>query len=249
MTSLTPQGPPERTIHCMDALTWLRGSGIMPGASVVTSMPDISEVGMDLTSWRAWFGEAAALCVGLVEPTQAALFYQSDIKLDGRWIDKGALVIRAAEDAGAHVLFHKVISRRQPGLLSHGRPGYTHLIAVSRELRCPDELEIPDVIIDPGPVAWVRAMGVRAAAHGVRFVRDVAKARCVVDPFCGVGTIPAVANLLGLDAIGVELSRKRAERARELVLRTADLEAPARAKIGPWDVNRMNHGATQDPQG
>ena len=37
---------------------------------------------------------------------------QSDIKRDGRWIDKGAMVIRAAEDAGARVLFHKIVLRR-----------------------------------------------------------------------------------------------------------------------------------------
>jgi tRNA G10 N-methylase Trm11 len=38
----------------------------------------------------------------------------------------------------------------------------------------------------------------------------------VVDPFCGLGSALAVANALGMDAIGVELSRKRAEKAREL---------------------------------
>jgi hypothetical protein len=38
----------------------------------------------------------------------------------------------------------------------------------------------------------------------------------VVDPFCGVGTMLAVANGHGLDAIGVELSRRRAARAMKL---------------------------------
>jgi tRNA G10 N-methylase Trm11 len=42
----------------------------------------------------------------------------------------------------------------------------------------------------------------------------------VVDPFCGLGTILAVANEHGLDAIGVELSSKRARKARRLT--TAD---------------------------
>jgi uridine kinase len=43
-------------------------------------------------------------------------------------------------------------------------------------------------------------------------------ARTVVDPFCGVGTMLAAANEVGLDAIGVELSRRRAAKARKLVL-------------------------------
>jgi tRNA G10 N-methylase Trm11 len=40
----------------------------------------------------------------------------------------------------------------------------------------------------------------------------------VVDPFCGVGTVLAVANETGLDAIGVELNRKRARKARTLTV-------------------------------
>ena len=38
----------------------------------------------------------------------------------------------------------------------------------------------------------------------------------IVDPFCGQGTVLAVANELGLDAVGVELNRKRAARSRVL---------------------------------
>jgi tRNA G10 N-methylase Trm11 len=40
----------------------------------------------------------------------------------------------------------------------------------------------------------------------------------VVDPFCGKGTVLAVANSLGLDALGVELSGKRCRAARKLSL-------------------------------
>jgi tRNA G10 N-methylase Trm11 len=38
----------------------------------------------------------------------------------------------------------------------------------------------------------------------------------VVDPFCGLGSVLAVANSMGLDAIGVEIVAKRARRARGL---------------------------------
>jgi len=69
------------------------------------------------------------------------------------------MVIRAAEDAGARVLFHKVVPRRPAGMLTVGRPGFTHFIAVSRAMRCPDVLPIPDVIAEAGEQKWVRAMG------------------------------------------------------------------------------------------
>jgi hypothetical protein len=221
MTS--PQHPPLRDVHWGDSIPWMRSRGKTPGACAVTSLPDVSEVGLALPVWRAWFLEAVQLVIDCVPDDSAALFFQSDIKHDGRWIDKGALVTRAAEDAGAAILFHKIVCRRPPGMLTMGRPGFTHLIAVSREMKCPDVLPIPDVIIDAGRQPWVRAMGVRAAAHAVRFARDHVGAKTIVDPFCGVGTVLAVANALGLDALGVEKARKRCEDARQLTVRADEL--------------------------
>jgi len=46
----------------------------------------------------------------------------------------------------------------------------------------------------------------------------------ILDPFCGVGTVLAVANRLGLDAVGVEKNRKRAEDARALTVRADEDE-------------------------
>ncbi len=214
---------PRREVVCTDAIPWLRERGRIAGACAVTSLPDVSETGLTLPAWRHWFLDTVQLVVNAVPDESAAVFFQSDIKRDGAWIDKGGLVVRAAEDAGARVLFHKIICRRQPGLLTLGRPGFTHLIAVSRALRCPDALPIPDVVTDPGRQPWVRAMGIRAAAHAVRFARDQVRASLGLDPFCGVGTVLAVANALGLDALGVERSTKRCEQARQLTVAAGEL--------------------------
>lgn len=209
---------PKREIICADTIAWMKARGRIEGACAVTSLPDVSEIGKTLPVWREWFSAAARLVVEAVPDESAAIFFQSDIKRDGVWVDKGALVIRAAEDAGARVLFHKVVCRRPAGMLTQGRPGFTHLIAVSLAMKCPDVLPIPDVITDAGPSLWVRAMGVRAAALAVRFARDQVGAKLIFDPFCGVGTIPAVANALGLDALGIELARKRCEVARAQIV-------------------------------
>ena len=214
---------PLREVHCADAIPWMQARGCLPGACAVTSLPDVSEVGLSVPVWRAWFLEAVCLVIDAVPAESAALFFQSDIKHEGRWIDKGGLVIRAAEDAGAQVMFHKIVCRRQPGGLTLGRPGYTHFIAVSRAMRCPDVLPVPDVIVDAGRLTWVRAMGIRAAAHAVRFARDQVRATTVFDPFCGIGTVLAVSNALGLAAVGVEKSKKRSEQARLLKVHAVDL--------------------------
>ncbi len=214
---------PVRDVQCADAIPWMQARGRMAGVCAVTSLPDVSEVNLSLAAWREWFLNAVQLVIASVPDESAALFFQSDIKRDGAWIDKGAMVIRAAEDAGARVLFHKIVCRRPPGMLTYGRPGYTHLIAVSRALRCPEVLSLPDIITDAGRQPWVRAMGIRAAAHAVRFARDQAGAMTIFDPFCGVGTVLAVANVLGLDALGVEKSKKRCEQARLLTVAPEEL--------------------------
>lgn len=212
-----------REVHHADAIAWMRARGRIDGACAVTSLPDVSEVNMDLARWRPWFLGAVALVVDAVPDEGAALFFQSDIKHGGAWIDKGSMVVRAAEDAGARVLFHKIVARRPPGMLTYGRPGFTHLIAVSRSMKCPDVLPLPDIITDAGELKWIRAMGVRAAGHAVRFAKEQAGATVIFDPFCGVGTVLAAANALGLDAIGVELNRKRCEQSRLLRVRADEL--------------------------
>ena len=144
------QGKPAREVVCADAMPWMRERGVITGACAVTSLPDVSEVGVALDVWRTWFLDAVRLVVAAVPAESAALFFQSDIKREGEWIDKGALVIRAAEEAGARVRFHKIVCRRPPGMLTSGRPGFTHFIAVSRAMKCPDVVAIPDVIVDAG---------------------------------------------------------------------------------------------------
>ncbi len=194
-------------------------------------MPDVSELQRPFDAWRAWFIETAALCCSQVDDEGVALFFQTDIKRDGRWIDKAYLVQRGAEAAGAHLLFHRVVCRAPPGTITFGRPAYAHLLAFSRARLLPPKDSAADVLPRLGEMPWARAMGVAACEAAVRFVQKHAGARTVVDPFCGLGTVLAVANLHGLHAIGVELSPKRAERARTLVLRpdaTASASAPAR---------------------
>ena len=185
----------------------------------MTSLPDVSELaGATLDAWRSWFVDAAALACARVAASSVAVFYQTDIQHDGRWIDKGHLIAVGAERAGASCLFHKVVCRVPPGATSWGRPGYAHWLAFSRERRIDRAKASADVLPELGEMTWSRAMGAAACAATCRFLLRSTACRVVVDPFCGVGTMLAAANEHGLDAIGVELVARRASRARRLVL-------------------------------
>jgi hypothetical protein len=217
---------PLREVHHADALAWLRARGPLVGASVVTSLPDVSEVpALGFDRWRAWFEDAAALTIEHVPGDAVAIFFQSDIRHRGLWVDKGHLILRAADRENAAVLFHKIVCRRPAGTLTRGRASYSHLIGVSRGLRPNLRHATPDVLPAAGDMPSKKSMGVLACVDACRFILAETSTRTVVDPFCGAGTVLAVANALGLDAVGVDLSLRQCRTAR-----TLRIELPSRVE-------------------
>jgi hypothetical protein len=210
---------PSRVVHHTDALAWLRAAGELSGASIITSLPDVSELSpLSVAEWETWFVDAAALVASAVPERALAIFYQSDVKAEGRWIDKAELVARGAQRAGASLVFHKIVLRAPPGTITRGRPAYSHLVAWSRGVGLVMKDATADVIESAGPKTWTRGMGAHACRVACASVVALTDTRTIVDPFCGHGTVLAVANAMGLDAIGVELGGKRARRARALTM-------------------------------
>jgi hypothetical protein len=210
----------SRVVHHADAIRWLAARGRMSGLSVITSLPDRSELPeLELDVWRSWFENAAELVARSVAEDGVAIFFQSDVTLGGTWLDKSALVARGAERAGMRLLFHKIVCRLPPGTASHGRPSYSHLLGYARTpLALPAGTPRVDVIPDAGYRPGSKAMGVNACLDACGFVKVATPTRTVLDPFCGWGTVLAVANGLGLHAIGVDRSRRMCMRARRLAL-------------------------------
>ena len=215
-TEASPPSP-RRDVYCGDAIAWMQTTPRFTDDSVITSLPDVSEVPhLSLPAWKAWFQSAAAMIFARVPDDGVAIFYQSDIKYDGVWIDKGYLVHAAAEAAGVALLWHKIACRKPAGSVVYGRAGYSHMLCYSRALRPPLVRSTPDVLSDIGEMTWSKAMGVKACALAVRFIAKETPQKIVIDPFCGYGTTLAVANAFGLDAIGVELSKRKCRRAEAL---------------------------------
>lgn len=208
---------PARTVHVADGVRWLRDNALAPGQAVLTSLPDSSELKrLSFQAWRDWFVATVELIVGALPERSAAIFYQTDVKRDGTWVDKSCLVQRGVEAAGGHLIWHKIVLRAPAGTATFARPGYAHMLCVSRTLTDHEQRATPDVLPELGRMTWPRAMGLEAAHAAVLWLRDHAGAHCIVDMFCGVGTALAVANHHGLDAIGVEIAPGRAAKARAL---------------------------------
>jgi len=210
-----------RVVHHGDGIAYLAGR--LPGDhAIITSLPDHSELpALGVRGWQAWFIATVALACRALADDAVAVFFQTDVKHDGRWIDKSHLVLCGADAAESHVLWHKVVCRVPPGTITFGRPAYAHLVCLSRTRRLAAGASTADVLPALGAMSWSRAMGSAACEAAVRFVAQTG-ARTVVDPFCGLGSVLAAANAYGLDAVGVELSRRRARRARTAVHPASD---------------------------
>lgn len=210
---------PTRTIHHGDALEWLQPLDALRGASVITSLPDWSEIPeLSLDAWRAWFGRAAELVMARTPDDAVAIFFQSDIHVEGRWIDKSALVQAAADRLGVSLLFHKIVCRRPAGTVTFSRASYSHLIGFSRGLRVDIARSTADVLPDGGHQPGPKSMGVLACREACEFVLRQTTTRTIVDPFCGLGTVLAVANRMGMNAVGVDRSARMVRRAQKLAL-------------------------------
>lgn len=215
-----PRAPTvRREVHQADALLWMAQNPAPECASVVTSLPDFSEFGdHDFTKWQAWFRDTARRVIDWTPGSGLCVFFQSDIRYEHQWIDKGYLIQRALEDAQAFLVFHKIVCRLPPGSIAHGRAAYSHLICASKHPRPQPKRPGPDVLVDAGYKPAVKSMGVNACRLTCRFLLDETNTRVVVDPFCGYGTALAVANAMGLDAVGIDISRRCCRAARNLEL-------------------------------
>jgi hypothetical protein len=202
---------PKRQIICKDALQWLPSQINL--SAIVTSIPEMEEVGLTPATYEPFFREATRLCLTSLSSKGYAIFLQTDRKKAG-WIDKSYLISDEARKAGFKMMWHKIALRQEPGTSGLFRPTYSHMLCYSKVGK-PGKL-FPDVI-HRGSVTYDNGFGIDA----VTAVLDYLKAQginSVTDPFVGSGTTVALANKLGMTATGVDIDPKQCAKARTLKL-------------------------------
>lgn len=246
--------PINREVICSDAIKWLEDSpdyGLM--GSVFTSLPDISElppfhndisnsVGVhkqinEIKSYKKWFRDTVGLILSKLPTGSYAIFLQSDVRVQDKlgnvidWIDKSYLCSCAAETTGCAMLWHKISIINSVDHPSTGRPTYSHLLCYARQTGYKHTSSLTPDVFHRGDMVWPRAIGLDSCILGLEFLK-ASEVQCVIDPFCGQGTVLAVANAFGMKSIGVDLSAKRCRKARLLQLEDSVLNlTPSRRRL------------------
>ncbi|MEZ4846097.1 MAG: SAM-dependent methyltransferase [Bdellovibrionota bacterium] len=193
----------KQIIHA-DAIEWLN-TNELKDVSIITSLPDISEFPkLTITAWKNWFIETAKLVMTKCSSEGITIFYQSDIKRDGIWIDKSFLLQQAAEQIHQTLIMHKIVCRVPAGINTQTKVGYSHLLCFSQAPNPTLIKSCTDVLPEAGETTWERGMGINVCKLACEMVKNHTVTRTILDPFCGHGGVLEVANQLGLNAIGID---------------------------------------------
>lgn len=210
---------PTRTVVQSDVLEWLARTPLDARHAVVASLPDYGELPeRAVAPWKSWFARVADAIFAAAHPSSPLVFYQSDVRHAGAWIDKGYLVQQAAERAGAALLLHRVVCRHPAGTIARARATWSHLLLFSKRLRCSRRFSYADVLPDGGPRVWVKGLGLVTCEEIVRMIRQESDCDTLVHLFAGKGLLLEVAREHGLHAVGVDLSRRQCRQAERFSL-------------------------------
>jgi hypothetical protein len=204
-------------IICADAFKWLSQQPNKSIEAIVTGIPDLDEI-QSLESRKtitkrdyiAFYERAVSLLLQKIETDGYVVLMQTDRKWDGEWIDKSHLSTSIAIKMGAKLMWHKIIHNREGTYLQ--RPTFSHLLCYSFDGT--PGTPFPDVL-SVGKHLYKNATSTNATCWVMDFLAKK-KIRTVVDPFVGRGTIPYIASLFGMNAIGVDIDPEQCEYARSI---------------------------------
>lgn len=235
----------NRIVLCEDAIKWLESSNEYFNGSIFCGIPDMYDVYDFLgkneeknneiinesniieyktREYKKWFIKTINLIFQRISIGQCVIFTQTDGKVlsnNGNilcWLDKSYLCMSEAEKHGCTLLWHKIAIDSQAEISSY-RPCYTHLLCFGKSFTYHSSKFLTPDLIDRGLMTWKKATGLEVCILCVAFLRYIVNTSCIINPFCGHGTILAVSNYFGVPCVGIEVMPKRARKALSRDLR------------------------------
>ena len=183
-----PRDDTQRTVVNADAMAWMRAQTCQFPGSVVTGIPDISEVSLAPDEYRKFFLEAVELILRRTPTDGVAVFCQTDCRImappsadcavhkkcraqvQREWLDKSHLLqLACARVPHCRLLFHKIALISEPGNRKFNKPAFSHVLAFGfGDLLLHDKVLTPDVS-PRGDIVWSRGTGFTCCVHAVEF--------------------------------------------------------------------------------
>jgi hypothetical protein len=202
-----------KTVICADSFGWLPAN--RDQGSIVTSLPDASEIGIkDLNEYEKWVRRAATECFLSASEGCPLIFIQTDRRKGGRQFSKASLLMNLAAEQAWFLLWHKIELAAEVGKSNLYRPTFRNMLCFGRGKMSAGQAT-PDVI-PPSKRLYDMAFGFEAAKVAVEFCKKFSNR--VLDPFCGHGTVLHVAGELGMDSVGVDIDPACCEASRNFKL-------------------------------
>jgi ribosomal protein L11 methylase PrmA len=212
----------KRQVFAADSFKWLPSylHSHKKFKAIITSLPDLSELSPHMTQsqYNSWLSDACHLLQDSLDPNGCIIFYQTNRKHKGILIDKEFVITSHFLENGFNKVFQKIVLRKEPGMLDMYRPTFSKLFCFSRNLKSGNVSR--DVLpADTYQVLTKNGMSIQACQDAVDYIKKkMGSSVTILDPFCGVGTVLAVANANGMRAIGVDIDKKNVSKAKRLVL-------------------------------
>lgn len=205
-----------RKIITGDAITWFKAQQNDSLDTVVVGPPDIRDMDMLLTEYLEWYREVVDLTLRKTKPDGFTIFYHTDRKelYNGETIQKADLTKAAAQFYHRiKPLWHTIAIKHPPGTIDKDRNSYTNILCYTKQKQDSHYNNLVDLIED-GKQYYPDSMGESATEYIIKFINQYKHIKNIIIPFSGSGTVPAMANKYGLNAIGIDCNWLRNETAK-----------------------------------
>jgi hypothetical protein len=228
-------------------------SSVFTSLPDISELPHIYHVYM-VEEYKKWFSDTIYELMMRLTVGNCIVLLQSDTRMmtnkraTYEWVDKSFLASEAAVKSNCTLLWHKlVLLSKDMNNRSTGRPCYSHLLCYVKNSPLihephpeglitieeaskyyysyrPGDFAIPDVFYR-GEMFWTRGIGADCCYAGLIFLKEIVKCDEVIDPFCGCGTVLAMANFLGMHSIGIDISPARCKKSRKLLVTQEQMDS------------------------